>query len=198
MITIGDLAFRYPNTIEPWTDRIYARLYDVDPLVRYNSLLILCHLISHDMIKVKSHISYLSMSLTDSNENIRDLAHNFFDKLNERIPNPLLNYLGDVIGSITYDMITIKSDHSIDVTIQKDIETDNYIVKRVLTNDEYEDTMNYLLSFIKKDKFADSLLERLLTRIQTSSSINQRKLISFCLKELSITEKGVKKMLDMF
>lgn len=27
VITLGDLAFRFPNLVEPWTDRIYSR-YD--------------------------------------------------------------------------------------------------------------------------------------------------------------------------
>lgn len=25
MIALGDLAFRFPNSVEPWTDRIYTR-----------------------------------------------------------------------------------------------------------------------------------------------------------------------------
>lgn len=25
MVAIGDFAFRFPNTVEPWTDKIYAR-----------------------------------------------------------------------------------------------------------------------------------------------------------------------------
>lgn len=25
MITLGDLAFRFPNLVEPWTDRMYAK-----------------------------------------------------------------------------------------------------------------------------------------------------------------------------
>jgi hypothetical protein len=34
IIALGDLAFRFPNTVEPWTPHMYDRLKDDDPRVR--------------------------------------------------------------------------------------------------------------------------------------------------------------------
>jgi hypothetical protein len=51
-IALGDLAFRFPNLIEPWTGQLYGRLRDLDARVRKNTLMVLTHLILNDMIKV--------------------------------------------------------------------------------------------------------------------------------------------------
>ena len=52
IIALGDLSFRFPNTVEPWTPRMYARLHDESTSVRSNTLTVLTHLILNDMIKV--------------------------------------------------------------------------------------------------------------------------------------------------
>ena len=52
IIALGDLSFRFPNTEEPWTPRMYARLHDESISVRSNTLTVLTHLILNDMIKV--------------------------------------------------------------------------------------------------------------------------------------------------
>lgn len=52
VIALGDLAFRFPNLIEPYTPSIYAILRDKDSQVRKNTLMVLSHLILNDMIKV--------------------------------------------------------------------------------------------------------------------------------------------------
>ena len=53
---MGDLAFRFPNAMEPWTSRMYARLSDDSQVVRYNTLMVLTHLILNDMVKVKGQV----------------------------------------------------------------------------------------------------------------------------------------------
>lgn len=44
---------------------------------------------------------------------------------------------------------------------------------------------------------ADTLLERLLLRMSMSPSLLQRRNLAFCISELSVTEKGVKKMIEL-
>jgi condensin complex subunit 1 len=56
IIAIGDLSFRFPNSLEPWTAHLYKRLNDSNIHVRYNTLLVLTHLILNDMIKVKGQV----------------------------------------------------------------------------------------------------------------------------------------------
>lgn len=51
-IVLGDLAVRFPNLLEPWTENMYARLQDSSVSVRKNAVLVLSHLILNDMMKV--------------------------------------------------------------------------------------------------------------------------------------------------
>ena len=51
-IALGDLAVRFPNLLEPWTENMYARLKDPSMSVRKNAVLVLSHLILNDMMKV--------------------------------------------------------------------------------------------------------------------------------------------------
>lgn len=101
IIALGDLAFRFPNALEPWTNRMYARLSDECVSVRYNTLMVLTHLILNDMIKVKGQVSHVVMCLNDRSESIRDLAALFFVKLSERSNNPVYNLLGDIIATLS-------------------------------------------------------------------------------------------------
>ncbi|ESO89837.1 hypothetical protein LOTGIDRAFT_61640, partial [Lottia gigantea] len=59
IIALGDLSFRFPNLIEPWTPHLYGRLRDESAQVRKNTLQVLTHLILNDMVKVKGQISEL-------------------------------------------------------------------------------------------------------------------------------------------
>ena len=52
-IALGDLAVRFPNLVEPWTEHMYARLRDSSVCVRKNAILVLSHLILNEMMKVR-------------------------------------------------------------------------------------------------------------------------------------------------
>lgn len=113
IIALGDLAFRFPNTVEPWTPHMYDRLKDADPRVRKNTLMVLTHLILNDMIRyvtrrhsgacgvrcavrvcatrantqlfsVKGQISEMALCLEDKEQRIADLAHLFFHELSQK------------------------------------------------------------------------------------------------------------------
>eukprot|EP00606_Chrysophyceae_sp_TOSAG23-5_P000132 GSChrysophyteH2.ASY1.ANO1.1321.1 assembled CDS len=174
MLAFGDLMLRFPNSMEAWTPLMYARLSDDKVVVRYNVLMVLTHLILNDMVKVKGQVAHVVMCLTDSEPKIKDMAHTFFIKLSERSNNPVYNLLGDIIGVISRE------------TQSKE-----------LNAREFQATMHFLLSFVKKDKQADSMLERLVVRLSVAQSLRQRRSLAFCISELSVTEKGVKKMAEM-
>ena len=58
--------------------------------------------------------------------------------------------------------------------------------------------MHFLLGFVKKDKQADGLAERLLVRLGLAQGAPQRRALAFCLAELPASPKGLKKMLELF
>ena len=59
VVALGDLAFRFPNALEPWNPKIYDRLRDDCPRVRANAIMVLTHLILNDMVKVSHAFVYL-------------------------------------------------------------------------------------------------------------------------------------------
>lgn len=202
VIATGDLSFRFPNAVEPWTARMYDRLSDECLLVRYNTLMVLTHLILNDMIKVKGQVSAVVMCLNDSSEQVCSLARLFFTELSKRSNNPVYNLLGDVIS-------TLSRDNSTPVLEESTIKPSEEVVKvalvadsnarehRELSQKEFHTTMHFLLSFVTKDKQADSLLERLLVRMAAAVSLKQRRNLAFCISELPITDKGVKRMTEL-
>lgn len=66
-IALGDLAVRFPNLLEPWTENMYARLRDSSVSVRKNAVLVLSHLILNDMMKVWSLLDMIAHSIVNIN-----------------------------------------------------------------------------------------------------------------------------------
>lgn len=271
MIALADLAFRFPNVIEPWTKRIYSRLSDDDTVVRYNTLMVLTHLILNDMIKVKGQVSHVVMMLNDPCFEIRELATLFFTKLSERSNNPIYNLLGDIIATLSRDKKQkekqipesssgeimknnnenfklkdkenendnnqnenedendIKNGDSdlMDVVseVEKEVEKevkkegvhydenelevevvhvavvdleDEHFPSRTLCVQEFQTTLHFLLSFVKKDKQADGLFERLIVRLGMAQTLMQKRNLAFCVSELSVGVKGLKKLIELF
>ena len=71
-VALGDLAFRFPNAVEPWTEHLYGvkewgnSLHDPDASVRQHAITVLSHLVLNDMMKVKGHISEMARCLEDA------------------------------------------------------------------------------------------------------------------------------------
>jgi len=205
MIALGDLAFRFPNALEPWTQRMYARLGDPSVLVRYNALMVLTHLILNDMVKVKGQVTHVVMCLTDGEERVRELATLFFNKLSERSNNPIYNLLGDIIGTLSSGQTRAsaaaaagngaQTENAGAVTVAA-VDNSTSLPSRALCASEFQKTMSFLLGFVKKDKQADGMLERLLARLAMAQSLRQRRCLAYCISELTISEKGVRRMAE--
>lgn len=100
VIALGDMAFRFPNTLEPWSQHIYQRLKDSDPVVRKHALMVLTHLILNDMMKIKGCISEMALCLRDPEPDISGLAKLFFHELANKGKNPVYNILPDAIRCV--------------------------------------------------------------------------------------------------
>ncbi|KAL0030248.1 hypothetical protein WJX77_005012 [Trebouxia sp. C0004] len=147
VIALGDLAFRFPNLLEPWTERIYGPLSDPDTGVRKNSLMVLTHLIMNDMMKVKGHIARMALCLQDPHPRIKDLAHLFFNELaqkNYKGTSPIYNLLPDMLSSLSRETS--------------------------LPREHFQAIMRHLLTFIAKEKQVDSLVEKLCLRFAATQA----------------------------
>ncbi|KAF8043750.1 hypothetical protein BT93_A1921 [Corymbia citriodora subsp. variegata] len=169
-IALGDLAVRFPNLLEPWTENIYARLRDPSLSVRKNAVLVLSHLILNDMMKVKGYINEMAARLEDEDDRISSLAKLFFNELSKKGSNPIYNLLPDILGKLS---------------------------SQNLKRESFCNIMQFLISSIKKDKQMEALVEKLCHRFGGVTDIRQWECISYCLSQLAFTEKGLKKLIEL-
>lgn len=170
-VAMGDLAFRFPNAIEPYTPRIYAFLKDRSRRVRRHTLMVLTHLILNDMVKVKGQVCEIALCLEDSDPRIRDMSRLLFHELSKRSNNPIYNLLPEIISRLSQ------------MEAQKQA---------------FRSIMAFLLSFIKKEKQNEVLVEKICQRFPTCSSISQKAALAFCLANLKANDKCIKILNDSF
>jgi len=170
-IALGDLAVRFPNLLEPWTEYMYARLRDPSVSVRKNAVLVISHLILNDMMKVKGYINEMAVRIEDENERISSLAKLVFHELSKKGNNPIYNLLPDILGRLC---------------------------NQNLKDETFCNIMQFLITSIKKDKQMEALVDKLCNRFAGVNDVRQWEYISYCLSQLTFTEKGLKKLIDNF
>jgi len=190
IIALGDLAFRFPNLIEPYTSHLYARLRDTDTGVRKNTLMVLTHLILNDMVKVKGQVGEIAICLNDPDTRIADLTRLFFNELSKRANNPIYNILPDTLSCLSK-----LANENITATITG---TANVHVNGIkgLDAETFRDVVRFLLGFINKDKQSESLAEKLIHRFESSEDNGLWRDIAYCISQLPMTDKIVRKLAE--
>jgi len=168
IIALGDLSNRFPNTVEPWTPKMYARLHDEDSGVRINTLTVLTHLILNDMIKVKGQISDVAFCIVDGNERISGLSKLFFAELAKK-GNTLYNVMPDIVSRLSDPEVGIDEEF-------------------------FRTIMKYIIGLIEKDKLVENLVEKLCHRFRATRTQRQWRDIAFCLSLLPYSDRGLKKL----
>ncbi|XP_010989173.1 condensin complex subunit 1 isoform X2 [Camelus dromedarius] len=172
MIATGDLAIRFPNLVDPWTPHLYARLRDPAQQVRKTAGLVMTHLILKDMVKVKGQVSEMAVLLIDPAPQIAALAKNFFNELSHK-GNAIYNLLPDVISRLSDPEGGVEEA-------------------------PFRTIMKQLLSYVTKDKQTESLVEKLCQRFRAARTERQYRDLAYCVSQLPLTERGLRKMLDNF
>nr|XP_044995665.1 condensin complex subunit 1 isoform X1 [Jaculus jaculus]XP_044995666.1 condensin complex subunit 1 isoform X1 [Jaculus jaculus] len=172
MVATGDLAIRFPNLVDPWTPHLYARLRDPAQQVRKTAGLVMTHLILKDMVKVKGQVSEMAVLLIDPEPPIAALAKNFFNELSHK-GNAVYNLLPDIISRLSDPEGGVEEE-------------------------PFRTIMKQLLSYVTKDKQTESLVEKLCQRFRTARTERQHRDLAYCVSQLPLTERGVRKMLDNF
>ncbi|KAG4402269.1 hypothetical protein GLYMA_02G157700v4 [Glycine max] len=152
-------------------ENMYARLKDPCASVRKNAVLVLSHLILNDMMKVKGYINEMAVRLEDEDERISNLAKLFFLELSKKGNNPIYNLLPDILSKLS---------------------------QQNLSKDSFCNIMQFLIASIKKDRQMEALVEKLCHRFSGVTDVRQWEYISYCLSQLSFTEKGMKKLIELF
>lgn len=175
VVAIGDLAFRFPNLVEPWSMHLYQRLDDADDTVRKNTLMVLMHLILNDMVKMKGPISEISKRLYDSNPRIASLVRVLFSELAQKGKNPIYNLLPDTLSRLSSEVAQGK-----------------------LPRKEFRGILQFLLGFITRERHTESLVEKLCHRFKTTDAVTQWRDLAYCLAHIHHSDKSVKKLMEMF
>jgi condensin complex subunit 1 len=171
VVALGDLAFRFPNEVEPYTPKIYACLRDKSTRVRRHTLMVLTHLILNDMVKVKGQVCEIALCLQDQESSIRDMARLLFHELSKRSNSPIYNLLPDIISQLS---------------------------QLGLPQAIFREIMSFLLVFIKKDRQNEMLLDKLIQRFPKCTSINQKADLAYCIAQLKVNDKCIKCLNDNF
>jgi len=172
IIALGDLSFRFPNNVEPWTPKMYARLHDMSIKVRSNTLTVLTHLILNDMIKVKGQISDMAFCIVDDIDKISGLAKVFFAELAKK-GHTLYNVMPDIVSRLSDPQIGI-------------------------AEDSFRAIMRYIIGLIEKDKLMESLVEKLCHRFRATRTRRQWRDIAFCLSLFPYSDKSFRKLQENF
>jgi condensin complex subunit 1 len=171
VVALGDLAFRFPNEVEPYTPKIYACLRDKSTRVRRHTLMVLTHLILNDMVKVKGQVCEIALCLQDQESSIRDMARLLFHELSKRSNSPIYNLLPDIISQLS---------------------------QLGLPQAIFREIMSFLLVFIKKDRQNEMLLDKLIQRFPKCTAINQKADLAYCIAQLKVNDKCIKCLNDNF
>jgi len=171
VIALGDLAFRFPNEVEPYTPRIYACLRDSSTIVRRHTLMVLTHLILNDMVKVKGQICEIVVCLRDKDHRIRDTSRLLFHELSKRSNNPVYNLLPDIVSQLS---------------------------QISMAKDDFRNIMSFLLGYIKKERQNEMLIEKLCQRIPKCTSVGQKADIAYCMAQLKANDRSIKHLIDNF
>ena len=171
VVALGDLAFRFPNEVEPYTPRLYACLRDSSKTVRRHTLMVLTHLILNDMVKVKGQVCEIAMCLNDDDLRIRDMSRLLFHELSKRSNNPIYNLLPDIISQLS--QLSIKKE-------------------------DFRSIMSFLLGYIKKEKQNEMLTDKLCQRFPNATTISQKADLAYCLAQLKMNERAIKILSDNF
>ena len=170
VVALGDMAFRWTNLTEPWMSHIYALLRDKDTQVRHNTLTVLTHLVLNDMVKVRGQVSEMALCLEDTDERIQDMARLFFGEFKLKQQGMLLyNLLPDMVGRLS----------------SSNVEENKF--RRVI---------KYIFGFIDKAKQTDGLVDKFCQRFRSTDDQRQWRDIAYCLNNLTLSEKGIKKLLE--
>ncbi|VVC36201.1 Hypothetical protein CINCED_3A010242 [Cinara cedri] len=170
IIGFGWLVVRHPNLMEPFTDKIYARLTDKRYIVRYSAFKTIIDLINQEMFKIRGQVAGIARLIVDDNETIKRDARNFFGSIAEK-KNSLYNVISDIISTLSNPETAVPENDFITI-------------------------MNYLLPLINKERQIESLIDKLCMRLKESFDDTQANYISYCLTRLKFTDKTLTNLSD--
>ncbi|KAI4467731.1 condensin [Holotrichia oblita] len=148
------------------------RLNDADLKVQKITFYTLANLLLRDMLRVKSHIAFMAIFISeDENNELSSMSKNFFNTLSVK-DNHLYNVLPDIFSHLVGT---------------KDVD-----------EDQFRFIMKYLINLITSTKHTENLVDRFCIKFMGTEDVYVCRNIAYCLSLLQYNEKAVKKFLENF
>jgi len=157
LVAVGDLLFRHPNVVEPWTDRLYSALgsptdgssdHAANSELRLTALLVLTHLVLNDMMKPRAVLLVRALWLTACpHDPTARVARILFQELSKRTSNVVYNLLPEIIARLP------------------ELEDSAGSV-----SGGAEARVRFVMQFIEKEKQLEGLIEKLSLRLEQSAN----------------------------
>ncbi|XP_017786740.1 PREDICTED: condensin complex subunit 1 [Nicrophorus vespilloides] len=170
LVHCSDLLEKYPNIVEPYTPRLFLRLEDKSVEIRKSAFFILSNLILRDMIRAQGHISEMAISIVDEEDDMRQMASNFFVQLSHKANN-LYTVLPDIF---------------------------THLCDKVKDEEQLKTILKFLFGLIDNNKQMESLVDRFCAKYRLSEDENVAKNITFCLTLINYNERSLKKLSENF
>eukprot|EP00762_Andalucia_godoyi_P001704 ANDGO_07091.mRNA.1 Condensin complex subunit 1 len=172
-VALGDMCFRFPNVLEPWSPYLFHRLSDRNTFVRKTSFMVISHLLLNDMIKIKDHGAQIAKLLEDPDVRIASLARLFFKEMSTKSSNNVYNILPDIFGALSAD--------------------------EAFPVSAFQNVSRHLIGeyIVDKERQTEALVEKICVRFR-SQSAHTWKCLSFALSLFSYSDKTFKKLTENF
>jgi len=157
LVAVGDLLFRHPNVVEPWTGRLYATLTSAVENaeggdqsacdLRLTALLVLTHLVLNDMMKPRPVLLIRALWLTAcSHEATARVARILFQELSKRSTNVVYNLLPEIVARLPEHVAEVGVEGGATGRVQ------------------------YIMQFVEKEKHIEGLIEKFSLRLEQCAS----------------------------
>lgn len=174
IISLGDIANRFPNQMERWKQQIFDKLKDNSAKVRRTTLMVLAHLILNDMLKVRGELAEVCLMQDDTDAYIQSFVELFLHELNSKGPHIIYNAVPKALAYI--------NQHYPDIPFER-----------------FEKVIRLLVKFVDKDKQAEQLIEKLCVKLKNCEERQTEWInISYALTQLNYSDKGLKKLLELY
>jgi len=154
LVAVGDLLFRHPNVVEPWTDRLYAALGGVScdasdavaaAELRLSALLVLTHLVLNDMMKARPDLLIRALWLTACpHERTSRVARLLFAELGKKTTNVVYNLLPEIVARMPELRMSAGCGAA-------------------------EDRVRWIMQFVDKERHVEGLIEKFSLRLAQSA-----------------------------
>ncbi|CAJ1421337.1 unnamed protein product [Effrenium voratum] len=152
LVAVGDLLFRHPNVVEPWTGRLYATLSapsgdEAGEDLRLTALLVLTHLVLNDMMKPRPVLLIRALWLTAcKHEATARVARILFQELAKRSTNVVYNLLPEIVARLPEHVAEQGVEGGATGRVQ------------------------YIMQFVEKEKHIEGLIEKFTLRLEQCAS----------------------------